>query len=296
MGYLLAVTAIFFWSFNIIIASYFATSLQPFEIAFGRWFIAAFILVPLAWNGLRRNFRLLFENAWLVLALALTGIVWDNTLIYYAGHTASAINMGLLDVTEPIFLVVMSWMFLKTPIEAKQVIGLLIAVAGVLTIILRGDFTQLADFKFVSGDGLMLINTFCFAVYSLLQSKRPPQIDQATMLAATVIVGLIIIYPFMMTTVGISGLRHLQKIDFAVFFYLGIFNSVISYLAWNSALNKIGNIKTGVIYYLLPLFSGIEAYFILHEKIYASQIWGGLLIIFGIALTSLPKRSNKNPA
>lgn len=296
MGYLLAVTAIFFWSFNIIIASYFATSLQPFEIAFGRWFIAAFILVPLAWNGLRRNFRLLFENAWLVLALALTGIVWDNTLIYYAGHTASAINMGLLDVTGPIFLVVMSWMFLKTPIEAKQVIGLLIAVAGVLTIILRGDFTQLADFKFVSGDGLMLINTFCFAVYSLLQSKRPPQIDQATMLAATVIVGLIIIYPFMMTTVGISGLRHLQKIDFAVFFYLGIFNSVISYLAWNSALNKIGNIKTGVIYYLLPLFSGIEAYFILHEKIYASQIWGGLLIIFGIALTSLPKRSNKNPA
>lgn len=296
MGYLLAVTAIFFWSFNIIIASYFATSLQPFEIAFGRWFIAAFILVPLAWNGLRRNFRLLFENAWLVLALALTGIVWDNTLIYYAGHTASAINMGLLDVTGPIFLVVMSWMFLKTPIEAKQVIGLLIAVAGVLTIILRGDFTQLTDFKFVSGDGLMLINTFCFAVYSLLQSKRPPQIDQATMLAATVIVGLIIIYPFMMTTVGISGLRHLQKIDFAVFFYLGIFNSVISYLAWNSALSKIGNVKTGVIYYLLPIFSGIEAYFILNEKIYASQIWGGLLIIFGIALTSLPKRSNKNPA
>lgn len=296
MGYLLAVTAIFFWSFNIIIASYFATSLQPFEIAFGRWFIAAFILVPLAWNGLRRNFRLLFENAWLVLALALTGIVWDNTLIYYAGHTASAINMGLLDVTGPIFLVVMSWMFLKTPIDAKQVIGLLIAVAGVLTIILRGDFTQLTDFKFVSGDGLMLINTFCFAVYSLLQSKRPPQIDQATMLAATVIVGLIIIYPFMMTTVGISGLRHLQKIDFAVFFYLGIFNSVISYLAWNSALSKIGNVKTGVIYYLLPIFSGIEAYFILNEKIYASQIWGGLLIIFGIALTSLPKRSNKNPA
>lgn len=296
MGYLLALTAIFFWSFNIIIASYFATSLQPFEIAFGRWFVAAFILVPLAWNGLKRNFRLLFEHAWLVLALALTGIVWDNTLIYYAGHTASAVNMGLLDVTGPIFLVVMSWIFLKTPIETKQVIGLLIAIIGVLVIILRGDFTKLADFTFVSGDGIMLINTFCFAVYSLLQSKRPTQIDQPTMLAATVIVGLIIIYPFMMTTVGISGLRHLQKIDFAVFFYLGIFNSVISYLSWNSALSKIGNVKTGVIYYLLPIFSGLEAYFILHEKIYASQVWGGLLIILGIALTSLPQRTNKNSA
>ena len=34
-GYLMALTAVFFWSINIIIASYFATTLEPFEIAFG---------------------------------------------------------------------------------------------------------------------------------------------------------------------------------------------------------------------------------------------------------------------
>ncbi len=295
MGYLLALTAIFFWSFNIIIASYFATSLQPFEIAFGRWFIAAFILIPLAWKGLRKNFRLLFENAWLVIVLALTGIVWDNTLIYYAGHTASAVNMGLLDVTGPIFLVIMSRIFFKTSINSRQIAGLAAAVFGVLIIILHGDLTQLKNFRLVSGDGLMLLNTFCFAVYSLLQTKRPSQINQETMLAATVITGLIIIYPFMMTTVGVDGLKRLRPVDFGVFAYLGIFNSVISYLAWNSALNKIGSIKTGVIYYLLPIFSGVEAYFILHERIYASQIWGGLLIILGIALTSLPAKRQKKP-
>lgn len=47
-GYLMALTAVFFWSINIIIASYFATTLEPFEIAFGRWFIACLILVPMA--------------------------------------------------------------------------------------------------------------------------------------------------------------------------------------------------------------------------------------------------------
>ena len=41
--------------------------------------------------------------------------------------------------------------------------------------------------------------------------------------------------------------------DYGVFVYLGIFNSVISYLCWNSALARIGNIKTSIIYYLLPL-------------------------------------------
>lgn len=102
-GYFLALTAIFFWSFNLIIASYFATSLEPFEIAFGRWFVASLILVPMAWTGIKQNFSLLLKSWKLVISLAVTGIVLDNTLIYYAGRTASAINMGLLDVTGPIF-------------------------------------------------------------------------------------------------------------------------------------------------------------------------------------------------
>ena len=288
MGYLLALTAIFFWSFNIIIASYFSTSLQPFEIACGRWIIAALILVPLAWKNLRQNISLIWQNGGLVVALALTGIIWDNTLIYYAGRTASAVNMGLLDVTGPIFLVILSRVFLKTPVSRRQIIGLTIAVFGVATIILRGDFTNLKDVKLVGGDAIMLINTFVFAVYSLLQTRRPPQISQTAMLAATVLAGLIIMVPFLFTTVGISDLENLQPIDFGVFIYLGIFNSVIAYLSWNTALNKIGNIKTGIIYYLLPVFSGIEAYLILHEQLYWSQLAGGLLIIGGIALVSLP--------
>lgn len=293
MGYLMALTAIFFWSFNIIIASYFATSLAPFEIAFGRWFVAALILIPLAWNGLKKNFRLLLANWKLVVALALTGIVFDNTLIYYSGRTASAVDMGLLDVTGPIFLVLLSRIFLKTPIALQQIIGLTIAVFGVVIIILNGDLTQLSKFKLVDGDLLMLLNTFFFAVYSLLQSKRPPEVSQSTMLGATVIAGIVLLLPFMLFTVNPQDFAQINKTDIGVFVYLGIFNSVISYLAWNTALADIGNIKTSIIYYLLPVFSGIEAYFILHEQLFWSQLAGGVLIILGIAMVSLIKKKSR---
>ena len=79
-GYLMALTAVFFWSINIIIASYFATTLEPFEIAFGRWFIACLILVPMAWSGLKRNFRLLADNWLLVVSLAITALCWTTRL------------------------------------------------------------------------------------------------------------------------------------------------------------------------------------------------------------------------
>lgn len=292
-GYFYALAATFFWSFNLVIASYFADTLTPWEIAVGRWFVAAIILALAARKSLTENFTLFLENRWLVLWLALTGIVLDNTLIYYAGQTASAVDMGLLDVTGPIFLVILSRIFLKTQISKLQILGLTIAIFGVIVIILNGDLTQISHFKFVSGDFWMLLNTFCFAVYSLLQSKRPAELSQTAMLAATAIVGVIIMLPILFFSVPENKLLSLNMEEIEVILYLGVFNSVLAYLAWNTALNKIGNVKTGIIYYLLPIFSGIEAYYLLGEKIMVSEIYGGLLVIGGIALVSLHKQPKK---
>lgn len=296
MGYFLALMAIFFWSFNLIIASYFATTLMPFEIAFGRWFVAGLILVPMAWGGLVKNYQLLLKNWSLILSLALVGIVLENTLIYYAGRTAPAFDMGLLGVTGPIFLVILTRIFLKVEIGRQQLLGLMVAVFGVFVIIVNGDFTQLSKFKFVDGDFIMLLNTFFFAVYSLLQSKRPAEISQSVLLASTIIVGLIFLFPLMLWDTGEKRILAITQDDIAVIVYLGIFNSVISYLAWNTALYKIGNIKTSIMYYLLPVFGGIEAYYMLGEDIYKPQIYGGLLVIGGIALVSFHKRQKPGSA
>lgn len=138
-GYLFALTAVFFWSINLIIASSFATSLMPMEIAFGRWLIAGVILLFIARKNVKESFSDLLRHWKLVLALAVTGMVFDNTLVYYAGRTASAIDMGLLDVTGPIFLVFLSRIFLKTPITGRQWLGLAVALFGVTVIILNGN-------------------------------------------------------------------------------------------------------------------------------------------------------------
>ena len=99
-----------------------------------------------------------------------------------------------------------------------------------------------------------------------MQAKRPPQISQPTLLAATAFTGVIIILLFLFAIVGEHKLIHLQPVDYGVFVYLGIFNSVISYLCWNSALARIGNIKTSIIYYLLPQISSIGSFLLVSLK------------------------------
>lgn len=66
--------------------------------------------------------------------------------------------------------------------------------------------------------------------------------------------------------------------------------SVVAYLAWNSAIAKIGSVQTGIVYYTLPLFSGIEAYFFVGEEVSLPQVYGGISVVLGIVLVSFNKK------
>ncbi len=293
MGYAYAFAAVFLWSFNYIIAASFAKSLQPFEIAFGRWFLASLVLVPLAAKELVFRRGVLWRNRWLIIGLSLTGMFLCNTLIYYAGRTASPLNMSLLGMTGPVFIAVLSAMFLNGKINGVQIFGFLTALIGVAVVITAGRLSAIGNIPFVAGDWLMLLNAFCFAVYTILQSRRPKEISQRAMLAVTAVVGTIMIFPVACFENGGMPFENLSLKDMEVFLYLGIMNSVIAYLAWNTALDKIGSLQTGVIYYSLPLFSGTEAYFMMGEKVFPAQAWGGLLVIAGIFCVSFAGQLQK---
>ena len=88
-----------------------------------------------------------------------------------------AVNIGMLDTTGPIFLVLLSRIFLKTPITNRQLIGLTVAVIGVVIIILRGDFTALSKIKtgkrrFVrSGQHFCLCGIFAAAIQTTAANR-----------------------------------------------------------------------------------------------------------------------------
>ncbi len=289
-GYLFALTAVFFWSYNNIIAEQFATDLTPVQFAFGRWLVAALILLPFTIRDLWQNRQYLTKHFLWVFSLGLSGIVLDNTLIYLAGHTVPAANMGILSIIGPIFLVLLSFIFLKASISLLQIFGMIIAVIGVLIVITNNHLTDLFKMPLAIGDLWVIINALCFAIYSFLQFRKPRTLSQMTLLSATIWAGLIVLTPAFFITTPLTTIRHFTITDYSLFIYLGIFNSVIAYLTWNSALQRIGALKTGIIYYLLPVFTLIEAALVLKEPIYSSQIIGGLCVIGGIVLVNLKKQ------
>jgi len=293
-AYALAVLAVFFWSFNVIVGSALQGVLTPWQIAFFRWFIAGVCLIPFTYKQVIREWESL-KKAWrLVLSSALIGITFCNTCVYYASYTLSAVQMSLISVTGPVFLLLFARFLGGALITPKAKIGMMLALIGVVIIILKGRLDDALHFPIQSGDFWMVAMACSFGYYSYLISQKPKTLSQMGLLTAGIAIGTLGCFPFFVyETVQAPGtLVHMTIETVLVMLYMGIFNSVLAYYFWNTALEKLGSVKVSVVYYLMPVFSSVEAFFLLKEPLVISEVIGGICILIGMLLTNTKTRKS----
>ena len=88
-GYLCAMAAIIFWSYNFIIARELNDSVAPVSLAFGRWLVAVLVLFPFAIKSLLNEWITVKEN---LAYLSITAFPASPLFIpwYYMGDRPTA--------------------------------------------------------------------------------------------------------------------------------------------------------------------------------------------------------------
>jgi drug/metabolite transporter (DMT)-like permease len=71
--------------------------------------------------------------------------------------------------------------------------------------------------------------------------------------------------------------------------YLGLGASVICFLIWNKAIRNLGAGRTALFGNLIPVFSSIEAVFLLNEKITSIYLISFILVVAGLAIANIKK-------
>ena len=282
-GYAMAIFTIMMWSLNIIYSKFLSGILSASEISFYRWVIGFFVMLPIAWSGLKTYWRLLPRYWHIILLMALTGIGFQNWFIYKAGDTIDATTMSLISVSGPIFLILLS----RQRVSFLEICGMLLAIVGVADIILRGDWKNIATFQFEEGDFYMLGSALMFAVYAIVEKKAPANIPSTVLLTAAIAVCAIIFFFPSLPDLMEMHFRKIPKLTMVIIVILGIMNSAFAYLSWDLAIRKIGAVNTGIMYYTMPIFAIIFAFVLLGEKIYESQILGAIMIVAGVIMVIL---------
>lgn len=292
-GYLSALLATIIWSGNFVVARAFAPDLPPCQFNFWRWLIAFIAILPFAIPALGKEWGVLKANFAYLSLMGLLGVTLMNTFIYKAGQSAESLNMALLMPATPIVILILARIFYHELISGKRLIGMLIAMAGIIILICKGSWQKLAALDFTSGDIWTLGCMLCFAFYSLLMRKRPENITPVVFNAAVFGLGLAYALPLVGVELYCLPAPSFSWPLFGGLLYAGIGCSTLAFWLWTLGIDRIGPVKAGIVYYSLPLFAAIMSTTILGEKVVAVQVIGGLLIISGIFIASLPSHSSR---
>lgn len=159
------------WAGNAVIGRLVRDDIAPITLNFLRWMLALLILLPLAAWVLRRSSGL--WTHWRRFAvLGLFGVGMYNTLQYMALQTSTALNVTLMASSLPLWMLVFGTLFFDNRATRWQLLGAAFSMAGVATVLARGNWAELLALRLMVGDLFMLAATACWAGYSWLLTRR----------------------------------------------------------------------------------------------------------------------------
>ncbi|PHS65804.1 MAG: EamA family transporter [Flavobacterium sp.] len=290
LGFLFALLATAIWSGNFIVARDLSSEIPPISLAFWRWTVAVIVFTPFAIISFRKNWKELIKNYQYILITSFFGVTVFNTLIYIAGKTTTALNLSLISITFPVFIIIFSQFLYKEKITLRKIIGITLVLTGVITIITKGSLDALFELSFHQGDIWMLLAAIIFAIYSILLKRKPKELNLIPFQYASFVVGLVMLVPFYLYEVFTTKTILYSSNAIGSIIYIGVCASLLAFLLWNKAILLIGPTKSGMVYYTLPLFSGLLAYFILNESLSFFHLYSTVLIISGIAISTINKK------
>jgi drug/metabolite transporter (DMT)-like permease len=290
-GIAFAILACIVWSGNFIVARAFINDVPPIALSFFRWSVATLILLPFAAKQLYKERHIISQNKSYFLFTSLFGVAIFNTFLYIAAHTTSAINMALIGTcSSPIFAVFLAAIFLREKVTALRIAGMLVMLTGIIFLVVKGSWQRLTNFHFTTGDLWVLGAAVFFAGYNIMVRKKPKEVSAIVFLFTTFLIGSTALLPFYLwETTYAAPVNWSNNLILAVI-YLGLGTSVIAFLLWNAAIAKLGAARTALFGNLIPLFSSLEAVWLLNETITVVHLVSGILIVAGLIIANLKKR------
>jgi len=273
------------WAINFVFGKMLIQMLPPFTISAIRFTIAGLIFV--IWilatkKKLPRGDKKFYFN---LLLVTLTGIVFYNSILYFGLRYTSTVNGTIINSFNPIPTILLAVIILKEKINWSNISGAFLSILGVFLIMSSGSLSTIS--KLSIGDIIILLNTFVWALFSVLGKKVMKVMSPLESVAFTTLMGLPFLWLFSSLELHAKPIPSLPGSAIAMLVFLGIFASFLAFIWWYRGIQDFGASGAAIFYNLIPLYVLIISSVILKEPVYSYQLIGGGLIIAGVLLSTL---------
>jgi drug/metabolite transporter (DMT)-like permease len=274
------------WAVNYIIARRAPGVVEPHMLALGRWALAGAILIVIVRAELWRGRHALRAVWYQYLVLGALGMLICGAWVYLGAKTTQAVNIALIYAAAPVLISLGSVLWLKERINRVQLLGVALALAGVVHVVVKGQWAALAQVQWVAGDAWIVLATIAWALYALLQKMWPSPLGATARLACICMGGVLVLLPFALwesslpTTPAWSWRATWFTIAVALAPGLG------AYWIYGWSQKILGASRVAVTLYLGPLYAAVTAYAVLGEPLGWHHLAGAALILPGVFLVT----------
>lgn len=285
-AFLLLALANLLWSGNWIAGRALRDAFDPVTLNISRWVIAVLVLAPFAVPALRGKGALIRRNAGVLLLLSLTGIALFHSLVYLGLRSTTAVNAVLINSSIPLFILICSWVMERERASLRQLSGMLVSLAGILVILLRGRPEALLELELQAGDAWILLAMPVWGIYSVLLKRRPPELGGVAFLFVIALAAVLMLAPLAALVAIQAPPKIPAPVEALGVLYIGLAASVLAYICWNRGVEAVGANAAGLTVHLLPAFGSVLAILFLGETFAGFHAAGIATILAGVVLAT----------
>jgi drug/metabolite transporter (DMT)-like permease len=278
--------AIVFWGVSFVATKAVLAEIGPVTLVFLRFAIAAVLLLAIVRELPPRH-------AWPSLALmGFVGVFVHQLLQSYALTMTSATSTGWLIGVTPIWSALLAAVVLKERFGFWKVAGLAGGFAGALLVVTKGDFSAAVFGRpSTTGDLLIVVSTMNWAVYSVLGHRTIRALGPRRATSGAMLFGAAMLAPLFVAQKGWRQIPSLSTTGWSALLFLALCCSALGYLFWYGALERIEVSRVAALLYAEPLVTVAAAALLLGERVNATVIAGGMIVLGSVLIAQYAPRT-----
>ena len=287
--YLQVILANVFWAFSFVWTDIaLKAPIAPITLVTARMIIASLLLG--AWAKYTGNLqKIKLKHLKYFLGLALCEPFLYFLCETYGQTSVSPTVTSVIVATIPLFTPIVGFFILKERVNLSTIIGILISMMGVLVVVFSGHNEisgQLTGALLVFGAVIAALGYAVFVKYII------HRYNATTLVFYQNFIGLIYFIPCFF----VIDFSHLGDMQFtfnavASIVQLSVFASVLAFIFYSRSVKDLGVTKAGVFCYIIPVLTAVSAFFMVNERLSIAQWLGMAIVIVGLFVSQMVKKS-----
>ena len=266
----------------------------PLAVASWRFLLASLVLGVLLVSHEGRP-RWSLRQFLQLAALGLTGIFLYNLFFLYALKQVEAGRGALVTAFIPVVIALVDALRLRQPMSPRKMLGIALALFGCLLVVTRGQPLQMFSGSVGSGEGLLMGTVATWVLYTLISRQLSKQFSPLAMTFGACFTGWLMLTVAALLQGSLFSLGEVSWRGGSAIVFLGLFGTAISFTWYSEAIGRIGSTRAAAFINLVPVFAVLLGALILHERLGAAVLGGGVLVLIGVWLTNRTGVAGRNP-